>query len=488
MARAIPLAVALSSVLALTGTALANVRITVVSQDPYTNTSSYHQTEVEPDTFAFGTTILSDFQVGRFTDGGASNIGWSRSTDSGLHWSSGFAPSLTIYSTPPGTFKRATDPSVAYDRKHNVWMLGILGSNAASGFVGNAILASRSTDGGATFGGPITVKTATGGQNYDKTWVACDNTPTSPFYGNCYFEWDDNGSGNLLKMSRSTDGGLTWTDSTVPANQIVIGGQPLTQPNGTVVVPTDDGFESSAESYVSTNGGASYTGPFSISSFQQHFVAGGLRSPNLISAEVDGAGKIYVVFYDCRFRSGCSSNDIVMSTSTNGQTWTPVVRIPIDPTSSTVDHFLPGIGVDVTTSGATAKLGVNYYYYPQANCSATTCQLDVGFISSSDGGASWSAARQLSGPFTLTWLPNTTQGYMVGDYNSVSWIGGHAHTVYAAAQAGTCQLGQITTCHEPMVAPRVLLGSDPAAAVAGLDRPVAGWHPNVPRTTLKSNR
>ena len=45
---------------------------------------------------------------------------------------------------------------------------------------------------------------------YDKNWTTCDNTSTSPYYGNCYAEWDQAyGSGDVL-MSRSHDGGLIW--------------------------------------------------------------------------------------------------------------------------------------------------------------------------------------------------------------------------------------------------------------------------------------
>src|SRR5438128_838900 len=85
------LALALPTTLA----ALANVAVTKLSSDPYTNSTSQHQTEVEPDTFAFGSTIVSAFQVGRFTDGGASNIGWATSTNSGTVWTNGFLPSTT---------------------------------------------------------------------------------------------------------------------------------------------------------------------------------------------------------------------------------------------------------------------------------------------------------------------------------------------------------------------------------------------------------
>jgi hypothetical protein len=113
-----------------------------------------------------------------------------------------------------------------------------------------------------------------------------------------------------------------------------------------------------------------------------------------------------------------------------------VTRIPIDATTSAVDHFIPGIGVDRSTAGASARLGLTYYFYPNRSCSAATCQLDVGFISSTNGGASWSPATQLAGPMTLSWLANTSQGRMVGDYISTSIRpGANAFPVIAVALA-----------------------------------------------------
>jgi len=40
-----------------------------LSSDLYANKTSQHQTEVEPDTFSYGSTIVTAFQVGRFSDG-----------------------------------------------------------------------------------------------------------------------------------------------------------------------------------------------------------------------------------------------------------------------------------------------------------------------------------------------------------------------------------------------------------------------------------
>ncbi len=453
----VALTLALWAALSVSDLAWAQVPIKRVSMDPYTNATSFHRTEVEPDTFAFGNTVMGVHQTGRFSDGGSSNIGYVVSTDGGSTWKRGFLPATTVFATPPGPWSRATDPSVAYDPAHDVWMVNML---AMTGTTGKAILVSRSTNGGLTFGSPITVAATVGNQFFDKNWITCDTTPQSPHYGSCYTEWDDANSGGQLHMARSTNGGLTWSQSAVPGASVV-GGQPVVQPDGTVVVPIDDGFESAVQSFVSADGGVSYQGPFPVSFIQAHLVAGNLRVHELPSAEVDSTGKVYTVWNDCRFRAGCSSNDIVMSTSTNGQTWSPVVRIPIDPTNSTVDHFLPGIGVEPGTGGATAHLGLLYYYYPVANCSSSTCQLTVGFIESFDGGATWTTAVKVAGPMLNTWLPLTTQGYMVGDYMSTSFVGGLAFPVFMVARQGTCQLGQPTSCLVPSVVPAAGLFGGP---------------------------
>jgi hypothetical protein len=467
--RAVIVAVAMGAVLGLTGTAFAAVPLTTVSTDPYTNTSSFHQTQLEPDTFASGSTIMSVFQTGRFNNGGASNIGYATSTNNGATWTNGFLPGTTVFATPAGPWARISDPSIAFDPKHNVWL--VAGLAIDNSVTGKATIVNRSTDGGLTFSNPVTASVPCG--FCDKDWIVCDQTSTSAFYGNCYVEWDDAGAGNKLHMAFSTDGGLTWSQSGVPSNSFgVIGGQPLVQPNGTVVMPIGGGI--GIESFISSNGGSSYTGPFNISSVNVHTVNGFLRDGGgLPSAEIDASGKVYVVWQDCRFRSGCSSNDIVMSTSSDGQTWTAPVRIPLDLVTSTADHFIPGIAVDPATSGATAHLGLTFYFYPTANCSTSTCRLNAGFTSSTNGGTTWSKAVRLFGPVGLKWLPLTDQGYMVGDYISTSFSNGKAFPVIANATTGTCTVGQITSCHEFMVAPTNGLAIRAGTIPVGHDRVVA---------------
>ncbi|HZT99814.1 MAG TPA: sialidase family protein, partial [Ktedonobacteraceae bacterium] len=356
-------ALILALIVALSSRAItfAAVSIVQLSTDPYTNSTSQHKTEVEPDSFSFGSTIVAAIQSGRFTNGGSSNIGWATSTNNGASWTNGFLPDTTTFATPSGSYDRVSDPSVAYDVKHSTWLISSL---ALKGTKGAAVIVNGSTNGGTAWNNAVNIHLATGTENLDKDWIVCDDTSTSPFYGHCYVEWDNFGNGNLVQMSTSTDGGITWSAPQTSANSAsVIGGQPLVQPNGTVIVPIDNANETTVLAFMSTNGGTTWSSTVTVASITSHTDPGGIRSGPLPSAEIDGSGKVYVVWEDCRFESGCSSNDIVMSTSTDGTHWSAVQRIPSDSVGSGVDHFIPGIAVDKSTSGTSAHLVVAFYYY-----------------------------------------------------------------------------------------------------------------------------
>lgn len=408
--------------------AVADVALTQVSTDPYTDAQAQHQTEVEPDTYAYGTTIVSAFQVGRVSGGGASNIGWARSSDGGATWTHGFLPGITA--NGGGTYGQASDAAVAYDARHNAWLISSLGIKGGA----VNVLTSRSLDGGLTWSNPVT--TATG--SLDKNWIACDNTTSSPHYGNCYTEYDITSAGDSIRMKTSTDGGVTWGAALTPGGRHTgLGGQPVVLRNGDVVVPYLS-LSDTIRAFRSSNGGASWGTTVQVAAVSHHSVAGGLREEALPSAEADAAGTVYVSWSDCRFRSGCASNDIVVAKSTGATSWAAPVRVPIDATNSSVDHFAPGIGVDPSTSGTSARIGLTYYYYPTASCTASTCQLDVGFISSTNGAASWSSATAVAGPMSLSWIPNTSQGRMFGDYISTSVLAsGNAYPVVPVATAPT---------------------------------------------------
>src|SRR5512140_1913878 len=124
-----------------------------ISIDPFTqatckaSNTTNHQTEVEPDTFSFGSTIVAAYQVGRVYDGGACTIGFATSTNNGSSWTTGQLPGITKYAGN-GPYARATDAAVAYDAKDNVWMVSTLALVESPSVKGVAVLTSRSTDGG----------------------------------------------------------------------------------------------------------------------------------------------------------------------------------------------------------------------------------------------------------------------------------------------------------------------------------------------------
>lgn len=455
--RALAMPIAVGVVLTLAPIAVLASTLQI-SSDPYkqstcsASAATNHATEVEPDSFSNGSTIVSAFQVGRIYDGGACAVGFATSTNNGAKWTTGLLPGITKWTTTQGAGPndRATDASVAYDAAHNAWLISSLTLLEAGGVHGNSVVTSRSLDGGLTWSAPFTTAK---GSDLDKNWIVCDNTSTSPFYGHCYTEWDNHGSGNLLQMSTSTDGGQTWS---APATNGagVIGGQPLVRPDGIVIVPIDNANETAVGAFNSTDGGASWSAVSTIATIRHHTVSGNLREGPLPSAEIDSSGTVYVVWSDCRFRRSCKVNDLVVSHSVNntGTSWSSVTRVPIDATNSGVDHFIPGLAVNKSRSGSAAQLGLTYYFYPSGSA-----ELSVGFISSTNAGSTWSAVQTIASGMPTTWTATTSQGRMVGDYISTSYGSDNlAHGIFAIAGMPTtgastaCTTTALDNCQEPM--------------------------------------
>jgi len=134
---------------AVAAPAQAQTTVTQISSDPFAPNSmptAAHATEVEPDTFAFGSTVVAAFQTGRVFNGGSSDIGFATSLNGGGTWTHGFLPATTTASTPIGPFFATSDSSVAYDAKHGVWLISWLGLHFAGGGIVD-VMTSRSTAG-----------------------------------------------------------------------------------------------------------------------------------------------------------------------------------------------------------------------------------------------------------------------------------------------------------------------------------------------------
>lgn len=397
----------------------------VIARDLYRATAQ-HSTIAEPDSLSSGNTVVTAFQSGRFRDGGAVNTGWATSRDGGRTWRSGILPSLTVNSRPGGRWQRASDPVVAYDAAHGTWLIASLALTTGEAA---AVVVSRSPD-GITWSAPVTVIEAPWQTNLllDKEWIVCDNGSTSPHRGSCYATYSDFRT-TRLEFQASRDGGLTWSPQvSAPDNAgrgSILGRwapapQPVVQPDGDLIVPFYD--ETRVASVRSADGGRSFSTSVTVAptTFKP---TPDLRAPPLPSAEVDEEGTVYVVWPDCRSRLQCGFNDLVLSRSSDGITWSPASRIPAGPRSSRADFVIPGIGVD-RVSG---RLAVAYYAYRGGEF------LDVGFISSPNGGRTWRPPRRLNAQtMRLDWIAQAG-GAMVGDYISTSWAGGRAIAVFALA-------------------------------------------------------
>jgi hypothetical protein len=118
-----------------------------------------------------------------------------------------------------------------------------------------------------------------------------------------------------------------------------------------------------------------------------------------------------------------------MMTSANGNLWSSIYRIPITSIGSGITYSVIGFGIDQDTASPPAHLALAFYYYA-GNCS-NHCNLSVGFVSSLDGGATWSTKLRLADPFPVAWAAAGNNS--VGDYITVCFSGGRAFPIFSAA-------------------------------------------------------
>ena len=124
----------------------AKPKLLQLSEDPFTNGGgAEHKTQLEADTFTWGSTIVGAFQTGRYPDGGSSDIlGWATSSDGGKTWKYGFLPGISQGQSPSNPYQRVSDPAVAYDAAHGLWMISSLPVTSGNA---PAVLVSTSPDG-----------------------------------------------------------------------------------------------------------------------------------------------------------------------------------------------------------------------------------------------------------------------------------------------------------------------------------------------------
>jgi hypothetical protein len=425
--------------------------------------TNFPNTEVEPwvDVNPTNTdNIVATWQQDRWSDGGSRGLVAGVSNNGGKNWSEVVIPKVSACSGN-ASYLRASDPWLSFAPNGDLYHIALSanGGITAAGFPNSAVLVSKSTDGGSTWGDPISLR-ADNGPNIlnDKESVTAD--PKNSHYA--YAVWDrlDNagnadpvqvflhaiGSRGPTWFSRTTNGGESWE----PARRIydpgevnqTIGNQIVVRPNGDLFDFFDVIFTFKNSNQIrgfnvgfirSSDKGATWSGAKIIDKLNRVTVRDPDNGRIVRTADfnpdvaVDPAsGNLYAVWQDGRFSGGARS-DIAFTMSTDGgSSWSPTVKL--DQNSAGTSAFLPSVHV-----AADGTVGVSYYDF-RNNTPATGLPTDHWFLhchSNTDCSdpANW-AENHIDGGFDTEKFPTPGGRFFPGDYLGLTAIGNSFGSLY----------------------------------------------------------
>jgi hypothetical protein len=392
--------------------------------------------------------VVGVYQQDRWSSGAAKAQGTAASTDGGLTWPNhAFVPFSACAGGNPD-YQRTTDPWLTFDPAGNAYQISL---PVSGDLEVSSVAVSKSADGGVSWDAPKTLIRDETGLNFnDKESITAD--PTRPGY--VYAVWD-RGSFPSDKMapistfrsfayrgqpmfSRTTDSGASWSTPVGMAdtNIFTIGNQIVVEPDGTLVDVFAEfrgsGLQPSPNQFleavmISKDAGRTWSQPIKIS----NIAFTNLVDPDnglpvragdyLPDIAVDPhSGALYVVWADARFGDG-TYFDVVMSKSTDGgRKWTPPKIVDTAPAGVSAFNGT----VEVTADGTVAVL----WYDFRENDPNPGLPTDVFLRHSHDGGATWSLAQKLAGPFDMEAAPLSFgagffRGYFLGDYQGLAAAG-----------------------------------------------------------------
>ena len=450
--------------------------------------------------------LVAVYQQDRFSNGGASGQGVSVSTDGGTTWSqlplaawpkfsrcNGAAPGSA------GDFERATDPWVSFGPDGTAHQISLAFNDTRD--LANAILVSRSTDGGTTWGPVQTIRFDGDPHVFnDKESITADWTNGTFVYA----IWDrlvfpqERSRGQSFRttaafrgptwFARSTNGGTSWE----PARSIfdpgqndqTIGNQIAVLPDGDLAnlmtVFRNDNGEGRKGGFVSllrsTDKGATWSAEIPISRLGTVGVRDPLTGqdvrtgdiiPDIATDRRPGTDNVYAVWQDARF-TGFARDQIAFARSSDGGlTWSAPVRINAVPTTQA---FTASIEVD-----AAGNLGVTYLDFRNDSAATAALETDLWFLRSTNGGASWSEERVTPASFDMRSAP-FAGGFFVGDYLGLAATGTTFKPFWSQSlPSGTDTFG--TSVHAPFPAPTIIPDPAEGAGVADADFPVHHGRP-----------
>jgi len=387
---------------------------------------------------------VATWQQDRWSGGSANGLMTATTLDGGATWTRTAIPFSRCAGGNAGNdgdYQRATDPWVSFAPDGTAFQMALASSGGSFGAgSANAMLVSRSIDGGRTWG-PVSTLIRDGSEFFnDKNSITAD--PTDPRY--VYAVWDRLGAsgGGPAMLARSTDSGETWEGARPiydpGLRSQTIGNVIAVLPNGTVVdvftrIDYAVGGPARATLFVlvSVDKGGSWSGPFRIADA----LAVGARDPDTGAAIRDGAnlpqvavapnGHLWVAWQDARFSGGAYDGIALARSTDGGQTWSAPVQVNSAPSAQA---FTPS--VHVTADGT---IGVTYYDLRSDTSDATTLPTELILARSRDG-TRWTEHR-VSATFDLTTAP-VARGYFLGDYQGLASAGNTFIPVYVRTNSG----------------------------------------------------
>lgn len=288
-----------------------------------------------------------------------------------------------------------------------------------------------STNYGMTWGPP---NFATGG---DKQWIAIDKTPTSPGFGFIHQWWSTAGNNySGRQYSRSTNGGLTWSDPVNITNRPIWGTIAIDAAGRIYLGGTASGSPGLrvARSLNASNSAATPTFT-SVTPNLLGDISNGLAiNPGGLSGQVSCvadtgnspyAGTVYLL--SSIVRTDNNNLDVIFAKSTNqGQSFSTALKVNDDAVGQGHFHWF-GV-MNVAKNGRLDAVWLDTRNDPNKSRS----QLFYSY--SLNGGTSWSANEALTPSFDP--LIGWPQQNKIGDYMGMVSTNDHANVIFPATFTG----------------------------------------------------
>jgi hypothetical protein len=412
---------------------------------PQTGTS-FVNAEVEPSVAVNPinpSNLVGAWQQDRWSNGGSQAIVTAASFDAGQTWtrsSPPFSHCAGGSAANGGDFERASDPWVTAAPNGAIYAMALsfTGVTLAPGS-SSAMLATRSMDGGMTWG-PVHALIADGAAFFnDKGSITADPTDASFAYA----VWDrlDGANNGPAYFARTVNGGDSWQTARsifdAGAGNQTLGNLILVLPSGVLVDLFNeiDAAQGGAVTETirlirSTDHGDTWSAPVTVAGLQ----AVGAFDPengtpvrdgsDLFSVAVDASGVLYAAWQDARFSLGAHDGVALSRSTDGGLTWSVPVRVNAQPT---VAAFTP-----IVHARADGVIGVSYFDFRNNTASAATLPTDYWLATSTDGATF--TETHITGPFDLDLAPNA-DGLFLGDYQALVSVGAEFRPFFVKATA-----------------------------------------------------